>query len=308
MEPDLSVEIVGIKMKNPIMPASGTFGYGEEMADIIDISELGAVVMKTTTLKPRQGNPTPRVCETDAGIINSIGLQNPGVDVVIQEKIPFLLKFRVPIIASIGGATINEYVWLTEKINRAEGVKGLEVNISCPNTEEGGIAFGQDPEIASEVIAKVKEVASSGLTIIAKLTPNVTDIVTIAKAVVLAGADAISLINTVRARAKVRGKDETWLNGGLSGPAIKPIALKLVHEVAQAKLGVPIIGIGGIRNVTDVLDFLECGATAVAIGTANFINPNVMMDVINELKKYMNEKNYSNIEELRKGEKNGNER
>lgn len=285
------------------MPASGTAAYGEEISDFIDVSKLGAFVMKTTTLKPRQGNPTPRMCETDAGIINFIGLQNPGIDVVIREKIPFLLKFEVPIIVSIGGATIKEYVWLTEKINnKAELVNGIEVNISCPNTEEGGIAFGQDPEIASDVIAKVKRAASLDTVVIAKLTPNVTNIVTIARAVVLAGADAIALINTVRARAKVRGKDETsWLNGGLSGSAIKPIALKLVHEVAQAKLGVPIIGIGGISTVTDVLDFLECGADAVQIGTANFINPNVMMEVINGLKKYMEEKNYSNIEQLKKG-------
>ncbi len=302
-ESNFSVEIAGIKMKNPIMPASGTAAYGEEISDFIDVSKLGAFVMKTTTLKPRQGNPTPRMCETDAGIINFIGLQNPGIDVVIREKIPFLLKFEVPIIVSIGGATIKEYVWLTEKINnKAELVNGIEVNISCPNTEEGGIAFGQDPEIASDVIAKVKRAASLDTVVIAKLTPNVTNIVTIARAVVLAGADAIALINTVRARAKVRGKDETsWLNGGLSGSAIKPIALKLVHEVAQAKLGVPIIGIGGISTVTDVLDFLECGADAVQIGTANFINPNVMMEVINGLKKYMEEKNYSNIEQLKKG-------
>ena len=302
MEPDLSVRIGDIRMKNPIMPASGTFSYGEEMADIIDLSKLGAVIMKTTTLKPRQGNPYPRICETDAGIINSIGLQNPGIDVVIREKIPFLLKFETPIIVSIGGATIDEYVWLTEKINnKAELVNGIEVNISCPNMEGGGIGFGQDPEIASEVVAKVKKAVSPDLTIIVKLTPNVTNIVTIAKAVVSAGADAISLINTVRARGKVRGKDETWLDGGLSGPAIKPIALKLVHEVAQAKLGVPTIGIGGISTVTDVLDFLECGADAVQIGTANFINPNVMMEVINGLKTHMKERNYSNIEELKKG-------
>ena len=304
----LSVKIASIRMKNPIMPASGTFGYGEEMADMIDISKLGAVVTKSTTLKPRKGNPPPRICEPDAGMINSIGLQNPGIDVVMQEKIPFLLKFSVPIILSISGSTIDEYVELARKVvekdvNRL--VSGLEVNISCPNTEKGGIAFGQDPKIAAKVVGRVKKAAAPNLTIIVKLTPNVTNIVTIAEAVVLAGADALSLINTVKARAKVRGMDETWLNGGLSGPAIKPIALRMVYEVAKANLGVPIIGIGGIRNTTDVLDFLECGADAVQIGTANFINPNVMIEVIDGLRAYMAEKKYNNITELKKGLEKG---
>ncbi len=307
----LSVNIAGIRMKNPIIPASGTFGYGEEMTDIIDISKLGAVVTKSTTLKPRKGNPPPRICETDAGMINSIGLENPGIDAVMREKVPFLLKFSVPIIISISGSTIDEYVELARKVAEKDVnhlVSGLEVNISCPNTEKGGIAFGQDPKIAAEVVSKVKKAAAPNLTIIAKLTPNVTNIVTIAKAVVSAGADVLSLINTVKARAKVRGKDETWLNGGLSGPAIRPIALRMVHEAAKANLGVPIIGIGGIRNTTDVLDFLECGADAVQIGTANFTNPNVMIEVIDGLRAYMAEKNYNNIEELRKGLKDGSER
>ena len=242
MEPNLSVKIDGIEMKNPIMPASGTFGYGEEMSRFIDLSKLGAVVTKGITFKPRKGNPPPRTVETDAGMINFIGLQNPGVDAVIQEKIPFLKQFKVPIIVNICGGTIKEYVRLTERLNGVGGVSAIEVNISCPNTQEGGIAFGQDPCIASKVIAEVKEVANKNLAIIAKLTPNVTDIVAIAKAVKSGGADVISLINTVRARAKVRSKSSfVWLNGGLSGPAIKPISLKLVYEVAQAKLGLPII-------------------------------------------------------------------
>jgi len=302
MEPDLSVKIANIRMKNPIMPASGTFGYGEEASQFLDISKLGAVVMKTTTLKPRKGNSNPRICETDSGMINSIGLQNPGIEAVIREKIPFLLRFKTHIIASIGGATIEEYVQMAKKLDQECGISGIEVNISCPNTEKGGIAFGQDAKIAYEVISKVRKAVNSNLTIIAKLTPNVTDIVNIARAVKIAGANAISLINTVRARAKVRGKDEKWLNGGLSGPAIKPIALKLVHEVAQANLGIPIIGIGGIRNLTDVLDFLECGADAVQIGTATFVEPDTMIKVINELREYMKKKNYSNITELLKGE------
>lgn len=307
MRPDLSVEIAGIRMKNPIMPASGTFGYGEEASQFLDISKLGAVIMKTTTLKPRKGNPTPRICETDAGMVNSIGLQNPGVDVVIEEKIPFLLKFETPIIASIGGATVAEYKQLAFKFNRVSHlISGLEVNISCPNTEHGGIAFGQDPMIAGETVVLIKEVTN--LPLIIKLTPNVTNIVEVARQVVKCGADALSLINTVIARVKVRGKDEIWLNGGLSGPAVKPIALRLVYELTKANLGVPIIGIGGIGSVTDVLDFLECGADAVQIGTANFINPNVMMEVIDGLKKHMKKENYQNIEKLKKGIRNGSER
>lgn len=313
MEPDLSVRIHNIRMRNPIMPASGTFGYGKEMANVIDISKLGAVIMKTTTLKPQEGNPTPRICETAAGIINSIGLQNLGIDTVIKAKIPFLRQFDVPIIASIAGKTIKEYERLAEKLNRAsEYIAGLEVNISCPNTEKGGMAFGQDAEITRELIGRVKRAASSDTTVIAKLTPNITSIVSIAKAAVLGGADALSLINTVKARAKFRRKKGLdagkWIQGGLSGSAIKPIALSMVYEVAQADLGVPIIGIGGIRTVNDVLDFLEAGADAVQIGTANFINFEVMVEVIDGLRKYMKEKKYINITELKKGETNGSKR
>jgi len=306
MEPDLSVKICNLQMQNPIMPASGTFGYGKEMDEFIDLSQLGAVVMKTTTLEPRQGNSQPRIGEVDAGMINSIGLQNPGVEELINEKIPFLRQFNVPIIASIGGRTVSDYVGMARKVSH--WVDGLEANISCPNTEQGGIAFGQDPEIAYQVILKVKKESNPDTIIIAKLTPNITDIVVIAKAVVEAGADAISLINTVKARVRIRGKKEGWLTGGLSGPAIKPIALNMVYQVAQANLGIPIIGIGGIRTVTDVIDFLECGADAVQIGTANFVNPSIMTEVIDGLKKYMVKKNYSNITELKKGEKNGSER
>ena len=305
MEPDLSVKICNLQMQNPIMPASGTFGYGKEMDEFIDLSQLGAVVMKTTTLEPRQGNSQPRIGEVDAGMINSIGLQNPGVEELINEKIPFLRQFNVPIIASIGGRTVSDYVGMARKVSH--WVDGLEANISCPNTEQGGIAFGQDPEIAYQVILKVKKESNPDTIIIAKLTPNITDIVVIAKAVVEAGADAISLINTVKARVRIRGKKECWLTGGLSGPAIKPIALNMVYQVAQANLGIPIIGIGGIRTVTDVIDFLECGADAVQIGTANFVNPGIMTEVIDGLKKYMVKKNYSNITEL-KGKKNGSER
>jgi len=306
MEPDLSVKICNLQMQNPIMPASGTFGYGKEMSEFIDLSQLGAVVMKTTTLEPRQGNPQPRIGEVDAGIINSIGLQNPGVEALINEKIPFLKQFNVPIIASIGGRAATDYVGMARKISHL--VDGLEVNISCPNTEQGGIAFGQDPKIAYQVVSKVKKVSNPDTIIIAKLTPNITDIVVIAKAVVEAGADAVSLINTVKARVKLRGKEEHWFTGGLSGPAIKPIALNMVYQVAQANLGIPIIGIGGIRTVTDVIDFLECGADAVQIGTANFLNYEIMIELIDGLRKYMKQKGYNNLKELKKGETNESER
>lgn len=312
MEPDISVEVAGIRMKNPVMPASGTFGYGEEYSQLVDISKLGAVVTKGTTLKPREGNPPPRICETDAGMINFIGLQNPGADTVIREKIPFLRQFGVPIIVNIAGATVREYEQLAEKFNQVKDfIAGLEVNISCPNTERGGMAFGQDPEITFEVVKRVKRKTSDSLAVIAKLTPNITDIVPIAKSAVEAGADAISLINTLKARAKIKtgpgaGK---WIEGGLSGPAIKPVALRMVSQLAKANLGVPIIGIGGIRNAEDALDFLESGARAIQIGTANFINPNVMMEVIDGLREYMKEKNLKNITELitelKKGGQNG---
>lgn len=299
MKPDLSIEIAGIRMKNPVMPASGCFGYGEEMAEFIDISRLGAVVTKGITLLPREGNEQPRICETRAGMINFIGLQNPGAEVVIKEKIPFLWQFGVPIIVNIAGATERDYVELARRFNGVEGVAGLEVNISCPNTKRGGIAFGQDPDIASELVAKIREATS--LPLIVKLTPNVTDVVSIAASVILAGTDALSLVNTFTARARIRGGPQTgkWIEGGLSGPAIMPIALRMVSDVAKANLGVPIIGMGGISNTKDALDFLESGADAVAVGTANFVNPNVMIEIIDGLKKHLVEKECSNLVELR---------
>ncbi len=306
MKPDLSVEIAGIKMKNPVMPASGTFGYGEDASQFVDISKLGAVIVKTTTLEPRQGNPPPRIGETDAGMINSIGLQNPGVEVVIKEKIPFLKEFGIPIIASIAGRTSDEYKKMAQRLDKVKELAGLEVNVSCPNVGTGGVAFGQNPDITSKLVFELKSVTS--LPLIIKLTPNVTDIVLIGRSAVEAGADALSLINTLKARVKLRGKDACWLEGGLSGPAVKPIALRMVSDLAKANLGVPIIGIGGIQTVTDVVDFLESGADAIQIGTANFVNPNVMMEVIDGLKKYMVKKKYINITELKKGEKDGSKR
>jgi len=306
MKPDLSVEIAGIRMRNPIMPASGCFGYGREMSQFFDLSKLGAVVTKGTTLEPREGNDPPRMCETRAGIINYIGLQNPGIDAVITEEMLFLRQYEVPVIVNISGTTVEEYVQIAQKLDQAEGTakpEGIEINISCPNVERGGMAFGQDPLSAFEIVREVDKVTS--LPLVVKLTPNVTDIVLIAQSVVEAGADVLSLINTLKARAKIRrGPHEgKWIVGGLSGPAIKPVALQKVFEVAQANLGVPIIGMGGISCLEDVLDFLAAGADAVAIGTANFINPNIMVELIEELEGHLAKKKCANLVDL--GQKTG---
>jgi dihydroorotate dehydrogenase (NAD+) catalytic subunit len=280
---DLSVTVAGIRMKNPIMPASGCFGFGEEYSPFFDLNVLGAIVGKSITLKPRQGNPPPRTLEVAGGMLNFIGLENPGVEAFLKEKLPFLRKFSTPIIVSIAGEVVEEYRQLAGILSEIEGIAGIEVNISCPNIEQGGMAFGADPETTYDLIRLV--VKQTSLPVIAKLTPNVTSIVEIAQQAVAAGAQAISLINTLKARAKIQSGpyEGKWMIGGLSGPAIKPIALQKVWEVAQARLGVPIIGMGGIMSLTDVLEFLEVGATAVAIGTANFIDPEVMPRLIREL-------------------------
>jgi len=296
---DLSVNIAGIKMKNPIMPASGTFGYGEEFSDLIDISQLGAVVTKGTTLQSRQGNEQPRIYETRAGMINFIGLQNPGAEIVIREKIPFLRQFGVPIIVNISGVSIGEYLEVAKIFAGSLEVAGLEINISCPNIKKGGVAFGQDPILAAKVVGSIRGLTM--LPLIVKLTPNVTNIITIAKAVIKAGADAISLVNTFKARAKIRSgpKRGKWIEGGLSGPCIMPIALRMVSDLYKAKLGVPIIGIGGISFFEDALDFLESGADAIQIGTANFINPNIMIEIIGKINNYLEEKGFSSLSEWR---------
>jgi dihydroorotate dehydrogenase (NAD+) catalytic subunit len=296
---DLSVDIAGIKMQNPIMPASGTFGYGEEFSDLIDVSKLGAVVTKGTTVQPRPGNEQPRIAETRAGMINSIGLQNPGAEIVAREKIPFLRQFKVPIIVNISGTVPEDYLRLVAIFNEVEGVAGLEVNISCPNVKQGGILFGQHPTVAHGLISQLKKI--SRLSLIVKLTPNVTDIVTLARAVVEAGADALSLVNTFTARAKIRSGHNKgkWIEGGLSGPGIMSMALRKVSDVYKASLGVPIIGIGGIQFIEDVVDFLESGADAVQIGTANFVNPLVMMELVKELGLYIEKTGCQSLKEWR---------
>ncbi len=302
MKPDLSMDIAGIRMNNPIMPASGCFGYGEEMSQFFNLSSLGAVVTKGTTLVPWEGNEQPRIAETRAGLINFIGLQNPGVDAVICEKMLFLRQFRVPVIVNVSGKTTEDYVGVVQRFEEARGVsrpEALEINISCPNIKVGGMLFGQDPDAAANLISELRKLTS--LILVVKLTPNVTDTVAVARAVVQAGANALSLINTLKGRVKIlkgsyAGK---WVVGGLSGPAIKPVALQKVFEVSQANLGVPVIGMGGVQFLEDVLDFLEMGADAVAVGTANFVDPMTMPNLIRELEKYMTDKGYASIPGLK---------
>ncbi len=303
MEPkdvDLSVDIGGIHLNNPVMPASGCFGYGEEFSDLYDISLLGAVVTKGTTLEPREGNPQPRSVETTAGMINFIGLENPGARFVVEKKLPFLRKFAVPVIVNISGRTADDYIQLAAIFDEEPEISGLEVNISCPNVKAGGIVFGQSCEAAKELVAAVR--ARTSLPLIVKLTPNVTDVVPIARAVIEAEADAVSLVNTFKARAKIKsGPDKgKWIEGGLSGPCIKPIALRLVSDLAKAKLGVPIIGIGGIMCLEDALDFFESGASAVQIGTGLFKNPLLMLEIIEGLRKHLADNGFASFREWKK--------
>lgn len=299
MEVDLSVNIAGIKMKNPVMVASGTFASGKEYSQLLDLNKLGAIVVKTLTLKPKKGNPPPRICETASGMLNSIGLENKGVENFLEEDLPFLKRFKTPVIVSIGGETIGEYLELAKILNKIDNVHGLEVNISCPNVEYGGIEIGRDPQLASKLTGSIKNL--SGVPVIFKLTPQVSDIAKIARSVEEAGADAISLINTIPAMAinietfqsKLGG-----LTGGLSGPAIKPIALRMVWEVFQA-VQIPLIGMGGISNAEDALEFIIAGATAVAVGTANFVNPKAVLEIVDGIEKFMIEKGFTDLSQIR---------
>jgi len=276
-----------LKLKNPLMTASGTFGYGAEYAAFINLNSLGALIVKGLSLNPRPGNPPPRIMETAAGMLNAIGLENVGVKAFIAEKLPFLRDFDVPVIANIFGETVEEYQEVAELLNGARGVCALELNISCPNVKKGGVAFGADPALAAEVTAKVKAVSS--LPLIVKLTPNVTDIALMAQCVEAAGADVLSLINTITGMsvdAERRIPHLQNVTGGLSGPAIKPIALRMVWQVVN-KVSIPVIGIGGIATASDVLEFLIVGARAVQIGTANFVNPGAMTDILAGIESYL---------------------
>ncbi len=294
----MKVRIGSLELKNPVMTASGTFGYGEEFAPYVDLNRLGAVVVKGLSLEPRAGNEPPRIMETSAGMLNAVGLENIGVRAFIAEKLPYLRRYDVAVIANIFGETLDEYVRVAEILNGVPGVDALEVNISCPNVKKGGIAFGADPRDAAVVTKRVKAV--SDLPIIVKLTPNVTDITEIARSVEQAGADALSLINTIRGMSVDIDKRIPHLKnitGGLSGPAIKPVALRMVWEVARV-VSVPVVGVGGISTASDALEFLIVGATAVQIGTANFVNPRATADVLEGMEHYLREKQIRDVNDL----------
>ena len=285
----LAVTLPGLALKNPIMPASGCFGFGEEYARYYDLNLLGSIMIKATTITPRFGNPTPRVAETASGMLNAIGLQNPGVDVILRDKLPFLEEnFKtLPIIANVAGSTVEDYVGVCERIGEAPNVKAIELNISCPNVKHGGQAFGTDPAVAYDLVQSCKAVTK--LPIYPKLSPNVTDIIPIAKAVEKAGADGITMINTLmgmRYDLKTRKPILANVTGGLSGPAIKPVALKLIHQVSQV-VTLPIIGMGGVATAQDVLEMYLAGASAVAVGTANFTDPMICPKIIAQLPELM---------------------
>lgn len=295
---NMSVDIGGLRLKKPVMTASGTFGYGEEYAPYVDLNCLGAVIVKGLSIEPRSGNPPPRIMETSCGMLNAIGLQNPGVKVFIRDKLPFLRQFDVAVIVNIFGETVEEYKKVVDALNGVEGIHGLEINISCPNVKKGGMAFGSNPDMAYEVTHEVKSITD--LPVIVKLTPNVTDIVEIAESVQSAGADAISLINTITGMSvdiERRIPHLSSVIGGLSGPAIKPIALRMVWQTVR-KVTIPVIGIGGIMNAGDALEFLIAGARAVQVGTANFINPRATMEIIKGIEEYLVKHNISDINEL----------
>lgn len=298
IKPQLAVEIAGLKLKNPIMPASGTFGYGEEYSPYIDLNQLGAIVTKGMSLNPKAGNNTPRICETTSGMLNAIGLQNVGIDAFIKDKMAFLSQYDTPVIVNFFGNTQEEYGEVAARLNDVPGVAALEMNISCPNVKQGGIVFGTEPQAAATVISLVRKRTTKPL--IVKLTPNVTDIQVMARASAEAGADALSLINTITGMAvdvKTRKPRLSNTIGGLSGPAIRPVAVRLVHQVVQA-VKVPVIGIGGITCAADALEFLIVGARAVQVGTANFVDPSVMATIIADLEKFCIEEGIADINDL----------
>jgi len=280
---DLSVKLPGLNLKNPVIPASGCAGYGRELAELYDLSLLGGIAIKSATPKERFGNPTPRIAETPSGMLNAIGLQNHGVDYIIEKELPFLAQFDTEVIANVAGAAEEDYLEVIRKMNGSDVVKAYELNISCPNVKHGGIGLGTNPELAANITRLAKEVSEKPVYV--KLTPNVTNIVEIAKAVEKAGADGLVLINTLLGmRIDLKSGKPLLANttGGLSGPAIKPVAVRMVYQCAQA-VDIPIIGVGGISSAEDVLEFLYAGASAVEVGAANFVDPYICPKIINEL-------------------------
>ncbi len=297
-EVDLSIDFAGIKLKNPVLTASGTFGYGEEYAEFVDLNKLGGVIVKGISLKPIKGNPPPRIWETPSGMLNAIGLENPGVDVFLNEKLPFLRKFDTAVIVNIFGYSLEDYVGVTERLDGVPGVAALEVNISCPNVKAGGIVFGTNRTACFELLSAVRK--KTKLPVIAKLSPNVTDIAEFAKVAQEAGCDGLSLINTLLGMAiDVRCRRPRLANctGGLSGPAIRPVAVRMVWQAAKA-VSLPIIGMGGIMTGEDAVEFILAGASAVAVGTANFVNPHATLDVLQDMERIMVEQNVHDIKSL----------
>jgi dihydroorotate dehydrogenase (NAD+) catalytic subunit len=298
-EPSMAIEIGGLKLKNPLLPASGTYGYGREYAPFIAPDLFGAVVTKGVSLEPWPGNKPPRIIETPAGMLNAIGLQNPGVDYFIKEALPFLRQYHTPVIVNIVGKTTTEYAKVAEILSEHPEISGFELNISCPNVKEGGIAFGTDPKMAFEVTKRVRAITK--LPLIVKLSPNVTDITTVAREVESAGADCISLVNTLLGMAiDLRKKQPVLGNtfGGLSGPAIKPVALRMLWQTYQ-KVSIPLIGMGGIVSVSDALEFIMAGATAVAVGTGIFKNPGLPGEIIAGIRDYLVEEKIFDIADIK---------
>lgn len=298
MKPDLRVALGPLHLQNPVLTASGTFGYGEEFSPFLDLNRLGALIVKGISLNPRPGNPPPRIVETSCGMLNAIGLENPGIEVFLREKIPFFRTLSVPLIVNILGESVEEYQDLAQRLDQVPEVSALEVNISCPNVRKGGVAFGSDPAMAAAVTAAVRQ--ASSLPLIVKLSPNVTDITLMAKAVEAAGADAVSLINTLMGmaiNAATRRPRLAQVIGGLSGPAIKPIALRMVWQVAQA-VSIPVIGIGGISSAEDAVEFLLAGAQAVQVGTANFYDPACTEKILEGLESYLQQQGEQSIQNI----------
>ncbi len=296
---NLNVNLGRLHLANPVLTASGTFGYGREFSDFIDLNELGGFIVKGTTIEPREGNPYPRMAETPSGMLNAVGLQNKGVDYFIENIYPLISRCTSQVIVNVSGAKVEDYVAVCEKLAPLDKIKAIEVNISCPNVKQGGMAYGTTTDGASEVTAATRKAWPKHLMV--KLSPNVTSIVDIAKAVESEGADSVSLINTMLGMAidvERRRPMLSTITGGLSGPAVRPVAVRMVWQVAKA-VGIPVVGLGGIMTGRDALEFIMAGATAVEVGTANFINPSVTVKIINEIKDYCVRHNITDINELR---------
>ena len=295
---DLRVNIGALKLKNPVLTASGTFGYGEEFADFIDLTRLGGFIVKGTTLHPREGNPYPRMAETPMGMLNAVGLQNKGVHYFVEQIYPRLKDLNTNVIVNVSGSSVEDYSETAAIINELDNIPAIELNISCPNVKHGGMTFGVHPEAAAEVVAAVRMAYHK--TLIVKLTPNVTDITEIAKAVEGAGADSVSLINTMLGMAIDAERRKPLLStitGGLSGPCVKPVALRMVWQVAKA-VKIPVVGLGGIMNATDAIEFMLAGATAVELGTANFIDPAITVKVVDGINEYLDRHGFKSVHEI----------